>query len=155
MSYYAIIVGGGIAGSTLAKSLGERGKRVLVLEREPRFKDRVRGEQMHPWGVSAARQLGIYDHLAKTCGNQTRWWTTWIGGSPVFNRDLQTTAPHRVGSFNVYHPAVQEALLELAEKEGAEVRRGTTGLLQGTKPLQVSGSSNLINDRAGLDNAFG
>jgi menaquinone-9 beta-reductase len=48
-----------------------------------------------------------------------------MNGSPVFNRDLQVTAPHGVGSFNVYHPAMQEALLALAEKAGAEVRRST------------------------------
>jgi 2-polyprenyl-6-methoxyphenol hydroxylase-like FAD-dependent oxidoreductase len=122
--YDAITVGGGLAGATLAKNLAERGYRVLVLERESRFKDRVRGEQMHPWGVSAARQLGVYDRLAATCGNQTRWWTTWIGGNPVFNRDLEMTAPHGVGSFNVYHPAMQEELLKLAQDAGAKVRRG-------------------------------
>ncbi len=53
MAYDMITVGGGLAGSALAKNLAERGYRVLVLERETRFKDRVRGEQMHPWGVSA------------------------------------------------------------------------------------------------------
>jgi 2-polyprenyl-6-methoxyphenol hydroxylase-like FAD-dependent oxidoreductase len=79
---------------------------------------------MHPWGVSAARDLGIYDDLAAACGNQTKWWTTWLGGHPVFNRDLEATSPHRAGSFNVYHPAMQEVLLSLAEKAGAEVRRG-------------------------------
>lgn len=126
MAYDAIIVGGGLAGSTLAKNLAERGSRVLVLEREVRFKDRVRGEQMHPWGVSAARALGIYEHLAATCGNQTRWWTTWIGGNPAFNRDLPATCPHGVGSFNLCHPVMQETLLQLAEKAGAEVRRGIT-----------------------------
>ncbi len=124
MTYDVITVGGGLAGSVLAKSLAERGYRVLVLEREARFKDRVRGEQMHPWGVTASRQLGVYDHLAATCGNQTRWWTTWIGGNLVFNRNLNSTCPHGVGSFNVYHPAMQETLLELAQKAGAEVRRG-------------------------------
>jgi 2-polyprenyl-6-methoxyphenol hydroxylase-like FAD-dependent oxidoreductase len=126
MTYDAIIVGGGLAGSTLAKNLREHGYRVLVLERETRFKDRVRGEQMHPWGVSAARRLGIYQDLLASGGNQTRWWTTWIGGRPAFNRDLQATAPHGVGSFNTYHPAMQETLLRLAESAGAEVWRGAT-----------------------------
>jgi len=32
---------------------------VLVLERETQFKDRVRGEQMHPWGVAELKALGI------------------------------------------------------------------------------------------------
>ena len=49
MSSDAIIIGGGLGGSTLATSLAEAGYRVLVLERAIRFKDRVRGEQMHPW----------------------------------------------------------------------------------------------------------
>jgi menaquinone-9 beta-reductase len=135
MTYDAIIVGGGLAGSTLAKSLAERNYRVIVLEQEREFKDRVRGEQMHPWGVSTARELGIYDDLARI-GNQTRWWTTWVGGDPVFNRDLESTTPHRAGSFNIYHPAMQEALVTLAQKAGAEVRRGVrvTGLISADRP---------------------
>ena len=136
MMYDAIIVGGGLAGSTLAKNLREHRYRVLVLESQTRFKDRVRGEQMHPWGVSAARRLGIYDDLLASCGNQTRWWTTWIGGRAVFNRDLEATTPHGVGSFNAYHPAMQETLLDLAERAGAEVWRGATveSVLAGSPP---------------------
>lgn len=136
MIYDAIVAGGGLAGSTLVKSLAERGYRVVVFEQEREFKDRVRGEQMHSWGVSAARKLGIYDYLAQTCGNQTRWWTTWLGGVPVFNRDLELTTPHAVGSFNIYHPDMQEALATLAEKAGAEVRRGirVSGLVTGDNP---------------------
>jgi 2-polyprenyl-6-methoxyphenol hydroxylase-like FAD-dependent oxidoreductase len=123
MSYDAIIVGGGLAGSTLGKNLAEDGCQVLVLERETRFKDRVRGEQMHPWGVTAARSLGVYDHIV---GNQTRWFITYLGGEPMAKRDLAETTPHGVGSFNFSHPDMQEALLDLAEQAGAEVRRGVT-----------------------------
>jgi menaquinone-9 beta-reductase len=49
---------------------------------------------------------------------------TASAGIGFFNRDLNATCPHGVGSFNLYHPAMQEALLELAQKAGAEVRRG-------------------------------
>lgn len=78
---------------------------------------------MHPWGVAAARSLGVYDHII---GNQTRWWTTYLGGEPMAKRDLAATTPHGVGSFNFYHPDMQESLLRLAEQTGAEVRRGVT-----------------------------
>lgn len=61
VSYDLITIGGGLGGASLAKAMADRGARVLVLEREPRFKDRVRGEQMHPWGVAEAKLLGIYD----------------------------------------------------------------------------------------------
>ena len=66
---------------------------MIVLEQEREFKDRVRGEQMHPWGVSAARKLDIYDYLARTCGNQTRWWTTWIEVSGLQPRPGIDNAP--------------------------------------------------------------
>src|SRR5215207_3345346 len=126
MLYDVITVGGGLAGSTLAKNLAEHGYRVLVLERETHFRDRVRGEQMHPWGVAEARALGIYESLVTTGGHQTRWWRTYQEATLVDDRDLAETTPHGVGSFNCYHPAMQEAVLRLAVEAGAEVRRGVT-----------------------------
>jgi flavin-dependent dehydrogenase len=56
--YDIITVGGGLGGAALAKAMAERGCRVLVLERETRFKDRVRGEWLAPWGVAEAQTLG-------------------------------------------------------------------------------------------------
>lgn len=50
-----ITVGGGVGGSSLAKAMAERGYSVLVAERETRFKDRVRGEWMAPWGVDDSK----------------------------------------------------------------------------------------------------
>src|SRR5258708_2876017 len=96
--YDVITVGGGLAGSTLAKNLAEQGYRVAVLERETRFKDRIRGEQMHPWGVTEARALGIYEHLLTTCGHQTRWLLIWSGSKLRIKRDLVETTKHCVGS---------------------------------------------------------
>jgi flavin-dependent dehydrogenase len=43
-SYDIVTVGSGLGGSALAKAKTERGTRVLVVERETHFKDRVRGE---------------------------------------------------------------------------------------------------------------
>ena len=60
MSYDVITVGGGLGGSVPAFSLAREGLRVLVLERETEFKDRVRGEGLLPWGVNEARGLGVY-----------------------------------------------------------------------------------------------
>ena len=54
-SYDIITVGGGLGGAALAKAMADRGYRVLVLERETRFKDRVRGEWLAPWGVAEAQ----------------------------------------------------------------------------------------------------
>ena len=51
-SYDIITIGGGLGGAALAKVMAESGARVLVLESEPQFKDRVRGEVMLSWGVA-------------------------------------------------------------------------------------------------------
>jgi menaquinone-9 beta-reductase len=77
---------------------------------------------MHPWGVAEARTLGLYQRLADTCGHQTRWWTTYQGATPLRRRDLVQTTPHQVGSFNFYHPDMQETLMCMAAEAGAEVR---------------------------------
>lgn len=58
-----IVVGGGLGGAALARSLAANGARVLVIEREERFRDRVRGEMMTPWGVAEAENLGIAELL--------------------------------------------------------------------------------------------
>ena len=53
------IIGGGIAGSSLAITLRRQGMNVALVEREPRFRDRIRGEAMHPWGVREVDALGL------------------------------------------------------------------------------------------------
>jgi 2-polyprenyl-6-methoxyphenol hydroxylase-like FAD-dependent oxidoreductase len=123
--YDIITIGGGLAGAALAKVLAERSLRVLVLERETTFRDRVRGEQIHCWGVAEARRLGLYDLLLETCGNEVRYWSTqFVGFSDIMRRDLVETSPHRAGSLNFYHPEMQAVVLAAAEKAGATVERG-------------------------------
>jgi menaquinone-9 beta-reductase len=45
-----VIVGGGIAGSSLAYALASAGRAVTVLESSVEYTDRVRGETMVPLG---------------------------------------------------------------------------------------------------------
>ena len=122
--YDIITVGGGLGGSSLAKAMAERGARVLVLEREKQFKDRVRGEQMHPWGVAAAQKLGIYNLLYATCGHELPWWDMYRGSERIGHRNIVATTPQRAPEFAFYHPRMQEVLLQAAAEAGAEVRRG-------------------------------
>jgi len=51
MDYDVIIVGGGIAGSSLGRFLSAEGINVLILEKEKTFRDRIRGEGVWPWRV--------------------------------------------------------------------------------------------------------
>ena len=123
-----IIIGSGFGGAVCALRLAEGGYDVLVLERETRFKDRVRGENMLPWGVAAARRLGIYDDLIAAGGHPTPNWVMYIMGRAAPARDLPATTPGRTPALNVYHPDMQEAILARAIASGAEVQRGATVL---------------------------
>src|SRR5712691_10119742 len=125
-TYDIITVGGGLSGSALAKAMAKHGARVLVVERERQFKDRVRGEGMHAWGVPEARALGIYELLCKTCGLEVRWWDTYLGSELIDHRDYIATTPHHSPLFSFYHPEMQEVLLTAAAEAGAEVRRGVS-----------------------------
>jgi len=125
-TYDIITVGGGLGGSALAKAMAEHGARVLVLERERQFKDRVRGEQMHPWGVVEARELGIYDVLRDTCGHELPWLDIYLGPEQIAHRNITATTSQQLPELAFYHPMMQEVLLSAAANAGAEVHRGAT-----------------------------
>ena len=130
-SYDIITVGGGIAASALAKAMAERGARVLVLERENQFKDRVRGEALVSWGAAEANELGIYSLLMEKCAHEVPYIDAGTG-----LRDLRTTTLHQLPLLSFPHQVMQETLLAAAENSGAEVRRGITvkHIECGTKP---------------------
>jgi flavin-dependent dehydrogenase len=102
--YEVAIVGGRIGGAALAKVLAENGMRVLVVEREREFKDRVRGEYITPCDGAEAQKLGLHDALLETCGNQQPYWNAL--GSPI--RDLRLTTPQQLPAITFYHPVMQK-----------------------------------------------
>ncbi|CUS07437.1 unnamed protein product [Tuber aestivum] len=62
-SYDVAIVGAGIIGCSLAFTLGNQGRRVLLLERDLSEPDRIVGELLQPGGVQALGTLGLRDCL--------------------------------------------------------------------------------------------
>src|SRR5437773_822765 len=135
-SYDIVVVGGGLAGSCLANAMAGKGARVLVLEREREFKDRVRGEALLPWGVGEAQALGVYELLCETCAHKQKWFDFFIGPAQIMHRDLVSTTPQRASMLNFYHPRMQEVLISAAEKARAGVRRGAlvTDVRAGSHP---------------------
>ena len=145
--YDLAIVGGGLAGSSLGAALSRTGARVLIIEREAQFRDRVRGEVMQPWGAAEARNLGLHQPLIENCAHETRWWST-----PEENRDLIETTPSRLGSLNFYHPEMQQRLLNLAVQADVELRRPAEviGVIPGDPPtirLRENGGEQQITAR--------
>ncbi len=123
-TYDLAIAGGGLGGAALAKNMAEQGARVLVIERERQFKDRVRGEVMFPWGYAEARALGVADCFAEAGGHHLNWVDTYVASDRVERREVVPSTKHQLPFLACYHPAMQEALLKAAASAGATVRRG-------------------------------
>ena len=103
-----IIVGGGIAGSALGGVLARAGLGVLVVEREARFRDRIRGEGTWPWGVVEARAAHLHDLLELAGTVELQALTFYEHGKPAeTNWDLETTGG--VPGIGFSHPRFQEA----------------------------------------------
>ena len=146
-----LVAGGGLAGSALALVLGRVGMTVAVVERERVFRDRIRGEVLHPWGVAEAHELGLAEPLLRTCAREMPMLKGHVGGNGGPARDTRAIGPHRRPSVTFPHPAMQETLLAEAG-EVATVWRGATltRLEPGSPPiatLSVDGAERRVRAR--------
>lgn len=143
-TYDIITVGGGLGGAALAKVMAEHGARVLVVERETQFRDRIRGENFAPWGVAETRALGLYDLLRNTCARESPRFGVYT--DPEFGepRDLIATTSQRLPFFTLYHPAMQEVVLQAAVAAGAEVRRGAS-----VREMKLGGVPTVVVEQEG------
>ena len=64
-----VVVGAGVAGAALGTVLARDGLDVVVLERQTRYRDKVRGEFLAPWGVAELDRLGLEAKPPLTSGD--------------------------------------------------------------------------------------
>jgi 2-polyprenyl-6-methoxyphenol hydroxylase-like FAD-dependent oxidoreductase len=146
-----VIVGGGIAGGATAAALAAGGLDVVVLERQVEFRDRVRGENMQPWGVVEMRRLGLEQLLLDAGGGFCDRVVMYDElRSPeeaeAMALPLGALVDGVPGTFNVGHPQACEALLHHAEVSGAHTVRGV-----GDVDIAVGGVSDGPSVRYELD----
>lgn len=133
-SFDVVIVGGGLAGATLAGALSRGGLGVLLVEKEPRFRDRVRGELTWPWGVAEARRLGFDEPLAQAGAAELRALRLFHEGQPVATGWERGEGESPALGFS--HPRLQEALFAWAAARGAETARPAKAMrfISGAQP---------------------
>lgn len=122
MSYDLIVIGGGVTGSSLASRMASSGARVLVVEREEKFHDRIRGEALQPWGVAEVHKLGVAEPL-RSAVQEMPWFAQILNGQLAFRRELTTTTMCAQPMWSFYHPEAQDVLLAHAAECGAEILR--------------------------------
>jgi 2-polyprenyl-6-methoxyphenol hydroxylase-like FAD-dependent oxidoreductase len=122
-----VVVGGGIAGASLARALAGEGLGVAVLEATTEFPDRVRGESMQPWGVSEARRLGVEEVLTAAGAHITPTWRQYFpNGEDPRDIPINMMVSDIAGSLNLRHPDACQALLDAAASAGVDVVRGVS-----------------------------
>jgi 2-polyprenyl-6-methoxyphenol hydroxylase-like FAD-dependent oxidoreductase len=118
-----LVVGGGLAGASFATALAREGARVLVVERDRLYRDRVRGEVIAPWGCTEAKRLGLFDLLLDQCAREVPKLTYYVEGVATPTIDLRTAEPHLEPSLAFRHAEMQAALITEAVSAGATVWR--------------------------------
>ncbi|WFU13805.1 FAD-dependent oxidoreductase [Bradyrhizobium sp. CB3481] len=124
-----VIVGGGIAGGTMATVLAKRGLQVCVLERETIYPDRVRGEWIAPWGVVEFKRLELLELLHDTGAIPVKRnvpydenWTPDVAEKRAL--DFSALPPDLPLPLCIGHPTMCRAFAASAKAAGAQVLTG-------------------------------
>ncbi len=125
--YDAIVVGGGPTGSTVATRLAQRGRRVLLLEKErfPRFHI---GESLLPCSMPLFEQLGVLPALEQH-GFLVKYAAEFVTADGKFARRYAFAdglIPGQPSAFEVDRSEFDHVLLKHAAKSGVEVQEGVT-----------------------------
>jgi flavin-dependent dehydrogenase len=121
----AAVIGGGPGGSSAATALAQRGRRVVLLERErfPRFHI---GESQLPWSNEVFRALGAHETIAAG-GFVEKWGASFRTADGLrdqhadFAAAVETPAPQ---TFQVLRETFDHLLLRHSAKSGVDVREG-------------------------------
>ena len=139
--YDLIIVGGGIGGSALATVMARAGRKVIVLEAQDAFQDRVRGEWIAPWGVVETQRVALYDTLMAAGGHHLKRHITYDESVAPETAEaaplpLDAILPGIPGPLCIRHPVHCETLFNEAGRAGAETLRPVhvTKIVTGAAP---------------------
>jgi flavin-dependent dehydrogenase len=123
--YDAIVIGGGPSGSTAATRLAQRGRRVVLLEKErfPRFHI---GESLLPCSVPLFEQLGVLPSL-RAHGFLPKYAAEFVTADGSVTRRYafaEGLVPGAPSAFEVDRSEFDHVLLDNAAKHGVEVSEG-------------------------------
>jgi 2-polyprenyl-6-methoxyphenol hydroxylase-like FAD-dependent oxidoreductase len=118
-----VVIGGSVAGSAVAATLSDEGYSVALIEREAAFRDRARGEGIHPWGMDEAEELGLLELLRAGGAHPLPVWLTYVDRVPVEPLLMAEHSARGHVEQGVFHPTLQETMLAYAREHRVSVYR--------------------------------
>jgi 2-polyprenyl-6-methoxyphenol hydroxylase-like FAD-dependent oxidoreductase len=118
-----VVIGGSVAGSAVAATLSDEGFSVALVEREAAFRDRARGEGIHPWGMDEAEDLGLLELLRAGGAHPLPVWLTYVDRVPVEPLLMAEHSARGHVEQGVFHPTLQETMLAYAREHRVSVYR--------------------------------
>ncbi|HET7055290.1 MAG TPA: NAD(P)/FAD-dependent oxidoreductase [Thermomicrobiales bacterium] len=118
-----VVIGGSVAGSAVAATLSDEGYSVALIEREAAFRDRARGEGIHPWGMDEAEELGLLELLRAGGAHPLPVWLTYVDRVPVEPLLMAEHSARGHVEQGVFHPTLQETMLVYAREHRVSVYR--------------------------------
>ncbi|HEX2078404.1 MAG TPA: FAD-dependent monooxygenase [Longimicrobium sp.] len=120
MTWDAVVVGGGPAGSATAALLAADGWRVLLLDRARFPRRKPCAECINPAGVAVLRRLGVLDRVMDAAPATLHGWRLLSDGGPSFLGRF----PDGVHGIALPRDTLDAILLDHARTAGAEIRTG-------------------------------
>ncbi len=145
-----LVIGGGPAGSTVAAILAEKGRDVLVLERE-RFPRYSVGESLMPYCYFTLERLGVVDRL-KTSQFPKKYSVQFVSTAGDVSQPFyffQHLKHEASTTWQVLRSEFDQMLLDNARRKGASVLEETTatglvhrdGVVVGVRAVDKSGAT--------------
>ena len=125
-SVECIVVGGGIGGAVLALALGKKGKRVVLLEREPKLAGTARPEVLAGLTMETFQKLGVGERMVREAAVPLEGLELYEKGpDPVLRLGRDDFKRAGASPFSTDPARTRTILLEEAQRTGfVEVHRG-------------------------------
>ena len=158
--YDTIIVGGGPAGATTATVLAQKGRRVLLLEREPFPRYHI-GESLMPYTWFSFERLGVLDWFKRSACPR-KYSVQFISTTGKTSKPFyfyQTIDHECAVTWQVLRSKFDRMMLANAQRKGADVRHGVAvrelitegGRATGVRADIKAGGSEIFHARAVVD----
>lgn len=124
MSYDAIIIGGGPAGSSAAISLQLRGARALVLEEKHMPRGKLCGEFITPECFASLERLGVMERMVSAGAQKLSRVSLIVPSGKSVQSDISNVSDNESWALSLSRARFDQVLFDRAREVGAECLEG-------------------------------